>query len=301
MESLRSRALKLSLRLIDMDAMWYYTGDRLRAYIANPRACEGVAPPPRAELTSGRIRPRSVDGRYVYTIPGRPGANTLFFIHGGGWILGPLSYHWRLCLELNRLTGATVVIPDYPLVPHADCLETLAFIQARHDETRHGLADRPRRPPIVMGDSAGGNLALVLAQQLAAQGQPPPAHTILLSPALDLTLSDPRAALIERIDPMLGSPALTQIGLWYANGLPLDDPRVSPLYGDLAGLGPITVFTGTADMLYPGAEGLGEKAASAGLDYTAHVYPHMIHDWMLVPWLPEARRATRQIVDLLRA
>ena len=87
----------------------------------------------------------------------------------------------------------------------------------------------------VLGDSAGGGLALAATRELVQRGEPTPGHMVLLSPWLDVTLSDPAIALIH--DPVTSPaiPALKVAGLIWAGDLSTSDPAVSPLYGSLDG------------------------------------------------------------------
>ena len=160
------------------------------------------------------------------------------------------------------------------------------------------LGDLPAQDQIIMGDSAGGGLTLFLAQRLAHLGRPQPRRLVLFAPWLDLTTSHPAIAERESQDPFLSAPGLREAARLYAPGLDLRDPRVSPLFGDLRGLAPISVFTGTRDVLLTDSRRLRERIqhTGAGIDYEE--YPGMFHGWMLQS-LPEARHATNQVSALV--
>jgi epsilon-lactone hydrolase len=104
-----------------------------------------------------------------------------------------------------------------------------------------------------MGDSAGGGMALAVAEMLRDQGREQPARLVLISPWLDVTMTDPRQATIEPTDPTQSRPGLVEHGRLYAGDLNTTDYRVSPLHGDLHGLAPITVFAADRDILYTDA------------------------------------------------
>jgi acetyl esterase/lipase len=147
-----------------------------------------------------------------------------------------------------------------------------------------------------MGDSSGGGISLALSQRLREDGQPQPGHVILLSPWLDATLSNPDIPAIDKIDPFLGVEGLKYGGEVYARDV---DPRsylVSPVYGNLKGLAPITLFIGTRDILWPDCRRLRDRAREEGVALDYREYDGMVHDWMLGP-LPEAKRAIREIVE----
>ena len=94
-----------------------------------------------------------------------------------------------------------------------------------------------------MGDSAGGGLALGLAEALRDEGDTLPEELILISPWVDLTMSNPDMKDYVKHDPMLGIDGLRRMGEVWANGLELTDPKVSPIFGDLSGLPPVTIIT----------------------------------------------------------
>ena len=151
----------------------------------------------------------------------------------------------------------------------------------------------------VMGDSAGGGLALALAKRAAAEGLPRAAGLVLLSPWLDVTMTEPSQAEIEPKDVMLRRPGVATAGRWYAGGLPTIDDRVSPLFGDLAGLPPILMFCGTHDILVADARRVADRARRAGLNLTYEEAPGLMHVYAILP-LPEARAAQARIERFIR-
>ena len=161
--------------------------------------------------------------------------------------------------------------------------------------TLHGAANIT-----VMGDSAGGGMSLALAQMLKAEGAPLPGSLVLYSPWLDATATAEGPRAIERRDRMLAVAGLEACGEMYRGDLPVDDPRVSPLFGPLEDLPPMAIFSGTSDILLVDGRRLAEKLDRPGMP--AHIYREyqdMFHVWMLLP-LPEAQRARSETVDFIR-
>jgi acetyl esterase/lipase len=150
----------------------------------------------------------------------------------------------------------------------------------------------------IMGDSAGGDLALSLAMQARDAKLPLPANLVLLSPGMDFSFTDPKQPALDRIDPILDLEGARKLGHMYAGALDVHDPVVSPLYGSLQGLPPMVVFTGTRDLVNPDAHRLQAKAKEAGVPLQLFEYPGMVHVWMLFP-MPEASRVLGQIVGAL--
>ena len=112
-------------------------------------------------------------------------------------------------------------------------------------------------------------------------------------------MDNPAIDTIERRDPWLVRPGLRAAAdLWRAE-LALHDPMVSPLFGKLAGLGPIFVYAGTRDITLPDCELLVSKARAAGVRAGLHEAPGMVHVYPLLP-IPEGRQARRSMERLLR-
>lgn len=239
-----------------------------------------------------------VRGFPCYTVSPKAaaGSQQVLFLHGGAYVHPPEPEHWAFASRLVTDLAATVTLPLYPLAPDHQYDETLAVVREAYD--RVAAAADPA-DQVVMGDSAGGGMTLVLAQELRAARRPQPKHLVLLSPWLDVTMSDPSIATIDRRDPYLSIPGLVEAGRLYAGSLDPRDPRVSPLHGELDGLGRLSVFTGTRDVLFADARRLRAKAARCEVDIDYFEYENMFHGWMLQA-IPEAERATRQVMDIVR-
>jgi acetyl esterase/lipase len=162
-----------------------------------------------------------------------------------------------------------------------------AFLEALHDH----LA--PTAPLHVLGDSAGGTLALLMAQSPASAGTI--AGLTLIAPWLDLSMSNPAADLVERHDPWLTRAGMRPIAAHWVAGRELTDPRVSPLYGELTRLPPTLVLVGSRDLCRPDCDRLRELATPP-VDLTLHVEEGSPHDYPLLP-TPEGRRARDTICE----
>jgi len=150
-----------------------------------------------------------------------------------------------------------------------------------------------------MGDSSGGGLALAFAQKLAEMDFPvQPEKLILLSPWLDITMENPEIAQVEELDSMLTLEGLRGAADLYADGDDKSHYLLSPINGNLKGLGDISVYIGTHDILWPDCKLFQEKAAKAGKKIALHVYDGMPHTFMLFP-LPESRDVEKRIIDTL--
>lgn len=248
------------------------------------------------------VRIDDAHGHPCYTIAPRqrPAAAppAILYLHGGCYTFELTAYHWDFIGALVDRTGATISVPIYPLAPEHDHREGFAMLRPLAEQLR------ARGPLAVMGDSAGGGLALALAQHLTARATPPHA-TVLLSPWVDLTLAAFNAlpadeqARLERRDPMLSRGGLVAAGEMWANGADPRLPALSPRYGELNFPTPVLVFIGTHEILLPDCRALRDGLVRAGTAVDYIEAANMFHDWMLVVRLPEARRAIDRIVRAL--
>ncbi|WP_246271540.1 alpha/beta hydrolase [Amycolatopsis acididurans] len=262
-----------------------------------PRQRPDDAVPPASARSGLEVERDEILGRPVYTIRpphGRSSRHVLYF-HGGAYVHQIQKDHWKFLGRLVKRTGCTVTAPLYPLAPNHRYDQTITMILAAYKEKLGEVAPHDQ---IVMGDSAGGGLSLVLARQLREEGRPQPQEIVLLSPWLDITMSDPMQREYDKKDPYLGIPGLLEAGRLYAGALDPSDPLVSPINGNLHGLGALTVFVGTRDVLLSDARRLRTKAEAEHVPLEYREYEGMFHAWVLAT-IPEAQRATDRIADLV--
>lgn len=265
----------------------------LRSLIAEDRR-KGPALPPAG--MSGRFDFKDVveDGLRCFHVTRRGGAGgglKLLYLHGGAYVLDLQAIQWKLVDGLLERIDAEVVAPIYPLAPEAKWQRTTAAIRTFY----LGLVERHGADNVVVvGDSAGGGLALLLAQSMRDEGGPLPKALVLYSPALDLSGSGPDQPALEKRDPALSLSLLHDIGSMWLDGLPATDPRVSPLFADQHGLPPTIVFTGDREILH--SDALRLKAINPAVDHRS--YPEMMHVFPVSP-LREARQALDETADFI--
>lgn len=232
---------------------------------------------------------------YVVTRRGTTPQRTVHFCHGGGYMAGIDSAHVRYAALMADELDARVVLPAYPLTPEHTWRESHQALV--HQAERCGQRDEL----ILAGDSAGGGLALGLALSLRDRGKVTPAKLLLLSPWVDLTTSTPDTADYDAVDTWLFLSKLRAYARWWAGSEEdLGRPEVSPALADLSGLPPALMFCGTRDLLVPGCRLLAQRAAEAGWDLTYIEEEGLIHDYPILPFIPEARRAWRTTAAFLR-
>jgi acetyl esterase/lipase len=224
----------------------------------------------------------------------------LAYFHGGAYTAGSVGSHRALATELSRAAGVRVLNVDYrlaPELPHPaaveDAVAVARFLRAA------GVA--PSRTAFG-GDSAGGGLTIASLVALRDAGDPLPAAAVCLSPWTDLSFGFPSITSRAAEDPMVRLAQLAASRDRYVAGGDAKAPTVSPVFADLAGLPPLLVQVGTAEILLDDSTELAARAKLAGVDVTLEVWDDMIHVFQaFFALLPEARRAIERIAAFLRA
>ena len=217
-------------------------------------------------------------------------------MHGGAYVQTFNRFHWAFLADLVKKTGCTITAPDYPLAPASTYNESFEMVDSLYRQlvTTVNLTDF-----ILMGDSSGGGLALALAQKMRMEDIIQPAQIILFSPWLDITLTNPAIEAIVPNDPFLRKESLQEAGRIYAGIASPDHYLLSPINGPLDGLGKISVFIGSNEILVADARKLRSRAREEEVDLNYYEYEGMVHAWMFLN-LPESKKARQQIIDLLQ-
>jgi acetyl esterase/lipase len=239
-----------------------------------------------------------VNGRKVYQIApkGKKSGKYVVFLHGGGYINNIFRQHWKFAARIVRQTNCTFIIPDYPLAPASTFEEAFAMLDAIY---KNLLIHVAAKDIILMGDSAGGGLALALAQKQKKDGITQSARLILISPWLDVTMSNPEIKEVQKKDVSLRADNLVMAGKAWAGKSDPENYLVSPVNGSLEGLPKISIFIGTHDILYPDCQKLKGLLEQKGIAMNFFEYPKMFHDWVMLVSLKESEKAISQISDLI--
>lgn len=218
-------------------------------------------------MNAGSTSPSAGGPVYEVTPRGCNARRRAIYLHGGAYINEIAPQHWQLIAHVAAESATRITVPIYPPAPLATTAEVVATVT---DLAVELLDDGGDTPPSLIGDSADGGMALAVAVHLRDRGLPAPARTVLISPWLDIGLTDPRIALLEDRDPWLAVAGARCAGALYRGDLPADHPHVSPLLANLTGLNPITPFSGTRDIVNADARQLAVRAAAAGVELDFH-------------------------------
>ena len=219
----------------------------------------------------------------------------IIYLHGGSYVGELEKYHWHFFKDIANDTGATLIIPDYPLAPEHTYLEVFKFLNPLYKEIMEKIDKNTE--VILMGDSAGAGLSLALYQRSGKLNRRLPDKTILISPWLDVRMNNPEIDKIK--DPVLKKPLLQLSGKKYAGKNGLKSYLVNPILGPTDKLQEIYILSGTQDMLNPDAK----KFALANKENVHYIeYEDAIHNFVLMKHkgnVLHAKEGYEKIVEII--
>lgn len=233
---------------------------------------------PKSSDTMCNIETIDFEGRKVFYItPKEEKTNlTIIYFHGGSYIAEATKDHWEFLQNISKDLSATVIMPDYPLTPKHNYKDVFNFLEPLYKKIIEKIDVNNL---VMMGDSAGGGMALGLEEKLTQEKIEIPKKTILISPWLDTRLENPKISEFQNKDKQLNKEALKIAGVAYSSGD--DNYLVNPIEGDLSKLKSITIFIGTDDILNPDVYLLKEKGKEQGIEIQIKEYENAAHIWMI--------------------
>lgn len=223
----------------------------------------------------------------------------LLYLHGGGYVMGsPAMERPFICSIARASGGGHVFSADYRLAPEHRYPAAVDDAVASYLGMLEGGVHP--RTLFVVGDSAGGGLAMALLVSLRDAGCALPAGAVLFSPWVDLSNSAPSFVTNADSDylPHLAGRAAVE----YLGAADPFEPTASPLYADLTGLPPLLILAGGREMILDDATRLADRARRQGVDVRVEVEPDMFHVWpVVVPKHPASRRAIELAGGFIRS
>jgi acetyl esterase/lipase len=226
-------------------------------------------------VTSEAATVGGISGWWAKPAQARKGA-AILHAHGGWFNLGTAQAYRNFVGHIASSTGADAFIPDYRLAPEHPFPAAVRDVEACY----RGLLDAGITRIALTGDSAGGNLALVLlsiASAQASQGGVAPVGAVALSPVTDLALTSESYETRAEADPYFTKSQAAGLVRSYLGEADTKNPLASPLYGNLSGLPPIRVHVGENEVLFDDSQRYVERAVAAGVDAKLDVWMGMPH------------------------
>jgi monoterpene epsilon-lactone hydrolase len=224
-------------------------------------------------------------------------ARVVLYVHGGGYIQGSIDSYRAMAGRVARGVGGRVLLFDYRLAPEHPFPAALDDVRMAY-EWLLSVGNRPG-DIAVMGDSAGGGLALATLLKLRDDGRPLPCAGICLSPLADFEGSGDSAKPGVVDDPMIPAAAIPVAGEIYAPGQSRN-PLVSPIFGNFSGVPPLLIFVGTREVLLDDAVRIRNNAERDGVQVKLVVKEGLTHAWPFFgPDLPESAEVFTELGSFL--
>ena len=263
---------------------------------------EASAFPTTDAATVTPVEANGVPGEWV-TVPESDPDRRLLYVHGGGYVIGSPVTHRRLCEDIARAGGCAVLNLGYRLAPEhpfpaavEDAIEGLRYLQSNGPDGESAAAST-----FVAGDSAGGGLTLATLLAARAQGVDQPNAAIGISAWTDLAITGDSISGRADQDPLItDSSMIHDMAAQYLGETEAQDPLASPLYADYAGLPPLLLQVGEAEVLLDDTTRVTQKARADGVDVVEEVWDDMFHVWhQFAPMLPEGQQAIDRIGEFI--
>ena len=237
---------------------------------------EGVSP--RRDVTFESATVGGVPGLWVHPASSRSD-EAILHVHGGWFNAGTATAYRHFVGHIAARAGASAFVPDYRLAPEHPFPAAVDDVLA----TYRGMDESGIRRIAVTGDSAGGNLALVLASCVAAKAVPAKASLVgaaAMSPVTDLTLSGATYETRADADPYFTKQQVAELVHSYLGNADANDPLASPLRGRFSGLPPIRIHVGNDEVLLDDSRRYVERAVADGIDVRLDVWTGMPHGFV---------------------
>lgn len=243
----------------------------------------------------------TIAGRW-HLMPGSRKDRVILYLHGGAYVFGNLDTHQEFMARLAQIATARVLGIHYRLAPEHTFPAALDDARAAYFWLlEQGI---PAHQIAVAGDSSGGGLALALLMSLrqstgeepSKQALPQPGCALLFSPWADLTLTGKEVLEKAETDPLADIPGFRKMAGYYGGKTAMDNPLISPVYGEFSGLPPMVVQAGDRDILMADSVRLKDLADNAGVILELQIFEGGFHAFQTFSVVPEAQAAINKAV-----
>lgn len=217
--------------------------------------------------------------------------HAILYFHGGAYVNQLNIQHQLYCYILSKLLKKPVFIPVYPLAPKHTFIESYELLTKLYSNL-----EEKYEYITLMGDSAGGGLALAFSQYLNKNNLRQADNIIVFSPWLDVSMNN---NIDDSNDPILGNTGLKEIGKTWAGNYDLTDYRISPFYGPNTNMPRILLFSGSNEIFYENIENYYYTLIKNNVDAKLIVGRDLFHIYPLFP-IPEAINALKKVKNEIK-
>lgn len=234
--------------------------------------------------------------RQVFLYNSKPEQNLLFYITGDTYLQNPTNSHFKFIKNIAEQNHLTTIVPIYGRAPEHSFESEFQIIISLYHKL---LDENPEKKIYLMGDGAGGAIALGLVYYMEDLNLRKPEKTILFSPWLDATLSNPKISAFEDKDEILAPWGLRKIALlWARDEAIIKNRHISPIYGNAQDLKNVTIICGSEEILLPDINKFTSFLEQKLVDHQTIIYEGMSHGFYLYN-IEEARSVLRQVHEIL--
>ncbi len=250
------------------------------------------------DIKTERVGVGGVPAEWI-AAPGASEDRVLFYLHGGGYVIGSMRTHREMLSRMSRVSGARVLGLEYRMAPENP------FPIAVEDSVAgyRWLLSKGTDPKkiVIGGDSAGGGLVLAALVALRYLGEPMPAAGVCISAWTDMEATGESFITNAESDPSVSRERIFRIARIYMGNKDPRAPLASPIHADLHGLPPLILQVGSIETLLDDSIVFAERAKAVGVDVTVEVWddmPHVWHHYSQI--LPEGQQAIDRIGEFVR-
>jgi len=224
----------------------------------------------------------------------KPKDKIILYFHGGSYIEEAMIFQVKFAMKIAKKSNATLIFPLYPLAPKYNYKDAYREIDNLYD-----ILLKTEKKIIFLGDSAGGGLSLSYSMYLRDKNKKIPKKVLLLSPWLDLTLTNPAIKKVEKYDPICAIEGNVYAGKLWAGEINPKNYLVSPLYGEFNNLPEITIASGEYDIMQPDCLQLSNILAKEKIEHNYIEYKEQGHDFGVFP-IREGRLLIDDFVTIIK-
>lgn len=209
------------------------------------------------------------------------------YFHGGGFVMSGNRRHYSFMMNFNKMTNFNCYYIDYPLAPKHKAIEVIKSVE---NVVNKIIDFEKNKELILVGDSAGGNLALVIGNKFSIAKD-----ILILSPWLDLTMTNREIELMEKKEIMFSKNDLLEAAQKYQGNIELDNKLISPIYDDFSNKR-VRIFAGNDDLLFPDVIKFSEGKDNIEL----HSYHKHKHDFMFIVKSKEQQKVLKDMIAYVK-